>query len=386
MKRLKIYIVVILLSLIPTFAVWTPFYLRIPEVWNIPVPSDGMQTVVANYDGPLYIVVAKSLYNKEIITQNFSFNLPYEYYAAHFPLYPLIIRLFSYLTGFAWGSLLATLVTSIFAHIYFFRFIREYVKKDSDALWMTFVFAIFPARWLIVRSVGAPEALFIGACIATLFHFKKKQYLLAGIFGAVAQLTKSPGILLLPTLFLALIFPRFRELVTTHNLTKWVKSIHLSAVFIALIPLALIAVFFSYQSTFGTFFAYFNSGDNIHLFFPPFQIFDYSQPWVGTHWLEEIIFIYLFGALGLIRLIRQKDWTLVWFVAIFFTTTLFVSHRDIMRYSLPIVPFLLAGFSKEITSRDFKFVIALLIIPIYLFTMVFIINNQMPIEDWTPFL
>jgi hypothetical protein len=167
---------------------------------------------------------------------------------------------------------------------------------------------------------------------------------------------------------------------------KFVKSLHISSIAVFLIPMGLLAVFALYQVQFGTFFAYFNSGDNIHLFFPPFQIFNFSQPWVGTHWLEEIIFIYLIIALGIARLITQKEWLLAWFVGIFFGVILFVSHRDVLRYALPTIPFVILAFRDQLVKREFVFVMLLLIIPIYLFSIVFIVNNVMPIGDWTPLL
>ena len=153
-----------------------------------------------------------------------------------------------------------------------------------------------------------------------------------------------------------------------------------------LIPFSLLLVFGLFKVTYGDFLAYFHSGDNIHLFFPPFTIFNYSQPWVGTFWLEEIILVYLFALLGLIRLIRQKHSTLAWFVAVYFFSIIFVSHRDLIRYSLPIIPFLLVAFSKTINKKEFRIVMAILFIPIFLFSLAYISQNVMPISDWTPFL
>ncbi len=373
------------MSIVPTFLLWAPFYLQMPAIWGIPLAKGGMQVVVSNYDGPLYLVVAKTLYQKNLILQNFSFSLPYEYYAAHFPLFPLLIRIIATVTGYPWGMLVTTLVTSVFAHLMFYKLAKEYVE-EHHALWLTLVFALFPARWLIVRSVGSPEPLFVGAIIACMYYFRKRQYLLAGIFGAIAQFTKSPGILIFAALIVAVIVPRLHSLAITNDHKKWLKSIHPSVVFIGLIPLALIAVFYLYSIQFGNFFAYFNSGDNIHLFFPPFQIFNYSQPWVNTHWLEEIIFVYLLGAIGLMKLVSQKEWALSAFVGVFYTTTLFVSHRDLIRYSLPIVPFLIIAYRKELVKREFLVGAIIILIPIFLFSFAFISNNVMPISDWGPLL
>jgi len=374
-----------IITLIPTIFIWLPFFLRLESVWGIPLPKDGMATVVANYDGPLFIATAKSLYNPEILN-TFEFNLPVEYFAAHFPLYPILIRLLSGIAGYPYAMLIITLLSSFLAIFYFSKLIGDYVSK-KDIGWMTAVFALFPARWLIVRSVGSPEPLFLATIIASLYYFRKEKYLLAGIWGLFAQLTKSPGILLFLAYLMYFLLPKMKLAALSGTFKKWMQTINFKHLLsILLIPLGLLAIFVFYKLQLNDFFAYFHSGDNIHLFFPPFQIFNYSQPWVGTFWLEEVIFIYLFGVLGLIKLIKMKENQLAWFVGIFFTSILFVSHRDLMRYSLPIVPFLLIAFSDTITKKEFKIAMLVLIIPIYLFSLVYISQNVMPISDWAPIL
>jgi len=373
------------LTLVPTLFIWFPFFLRLESVWGIPLPKDGMATVVANYDGPLFIATAKSLYDPEILN-TFEFDLPVEYFAAHFPLYPILIRLLGGVTGYPYAMLIITLLSSFLAIFYFSKLIGDYVSK-KDIGWMTAVFALFPARWLIVRSVGSPEPLFLAAIIASLYYFRKEKYLLAGIWGLFAQLTKSPGILLFIAYLMYFLVPKIKLAALAGTFKKWIQTINFKHLLsILLIPLGLLGIFVLYKFQLNDFFAYFHSGDNIHLFFPPFQIFNYSEPWVGTFWLEEVIFIYLFGILGLIKLIKMKENQLAWFVGIFFTSILFVSHRDLMRYSLPIVPFLLIAFSDTIIKKEFKIAMLVLIIPIYLFSLVYISQNVMPISDWAPIL
>jgi hypothetical protein len=281
--------------------------------------------------------------------------------------------------------LFVTIFSSFLAIYYFYRLAKLYLK-DQDALLITLAFSIFPARWLIVRSVGSADPLFLFGIIASVYYFIQKKYFLAGIFGAVAQLTKSPGILLFLAYFAATISPRLREIATT-RFSKWLKSLEIEKVYpILLIPLSLVGVFYIFKITYGNFWAYFNSGDNIHLSFLPFQIFNYSAPWVGTFWLEEIIFVYLIGALGLIRLIKQKAGVMTWFVGIFFASTLFVSHRDLIRYSLPIVPFLYIAFSDLVVKREFKLALIFIAFPIYLYSLAYISQNVMSISNWAPFL
>ena len=382
-SSLKKLILIASISVLPTLFIWLPFFLRLTKVWGIPIPRDGMATIVANYDGPLFIVTAKSFYSPEIIKST-SFGLPVEYFAAHFPLFPALIKTFAGIFGYPYSMLFVTVLSSILATYFFYRFIEDYVEK-KDILWLTVVFALFPARWLIVRSVGASEPLFMAGIIASIYYFKQKKYFFAGFWGMVAQLTKSPGILLFMAYLLILLIPKLKEIATDlkSKISFPGMKKYLS---ISLIPLSLLGVFIFYKIRLNDFLAYFHSGDNIHLFFPPFQIFNYSAPWVGTFWLEEIIFVYLFGLLGLIKLIKMKERELAWFVGIFFASVLFVSHRDLIRYSLPIVPFLLVAFSDTIVKKEFKYAMLILIIPIYLFSLAYISQNVMPISDWAPLL
>ena len=382
-SSLKKLILIASISVLPTLFIWLPFFLRLTKVWGIPIPRDGMATIVANYDGPLFILTAKSFYSPEIIKST-SFGLPVEYFAAHFPLFPALIKSFAGIFGYPYSMLFVTALSSILATYFFYRFIEDYVEK-KDILWLTVVFALFPARWLIVRSVGASEPLFMAGIIASIYYFKQKKYFFAGFWGMVAQLTKSPGILLFMAYLLILLIPKLKEIATDlkSKISFPGMKKYLS---ISLIPLSLLGVFIFYKIRLNDFLAYFHSGDNIHLFFPPFQIFNYSAPWVGTFWLEEIIFVYLFGLLGLIKLIKMKERELAWFVGIFFASVLFVSHRDLIRYSLPIVPFLLVAFSDTIVKKEFKYAMLILIIPIYLFSLAYISQNVMPISDWAPLL
>lgn len=383
--KLKSLFLISLFSLVPTILVWLPFFLRVGVFWNIPLPKAGMETIVANYDGPLYLVVAKTFYNIEAIKTSYQFPLPTQYYAAHFPLFPALIKIFSFTPlGFPYAMLAVTILTSILATFFFYKLALEYTSRN-EALWMAFVFSVLPARWLIVRSIGSPEPLFIASLIACVYYFKNKKYVLAGLWGFIAQLTKSPAILLFIAYAGYIFIPKFKDL-ATKKLVPWLKSLEIKAFPVLLIPIALLIVFGIYKVAYNDFFAYFHSGDNIHFLFPPFQIFNYSAPWVGTFWLEEVVFVYLFAALGLTQLIKQKDNILAWIVGVFFVAIISVAHRDVIRYALPIVPFLLISFRETITKKEFRLIMFVLLVPIYLFSLAYISRNVMPISDWRPFL
>lgn len=381
-NKIKSLLPVLAISFIPTLLIWLPFFLRVPRFWTIPLPINGLATIVSNYDGPLYMVVAKTLYNKSLIESNFQFSLPSEYYTAHFPLFPILIKIFGTIVNYPYAMLIVTLVSSFIAIYFFEKLISQFVEH-KDVLFLTFMFSIFPARWLIVRSVGSADPLFVAGIIASLYYFKNKNYFLAGIWGLVAQLTKSPGILLFISYLVYFLtrsdlFKKGSTFLTVTNLKKIYP--------IFLIPIGILLVFTLYYFTQGNFWAYFNSGDNIHLFFPPFAIFNFSAPWVGTFWLEEIIFIYMIGSIGVYKLFAKKEYELAIFSAIFFILSLFIAHRDLTRYILPIVPFMYVAFSDILAKKEFKIAIAVVAIPIYLFSLAFISQNVMPISNWAPFL
>jgi hypothetical protein len=163
------------------------------------------------------------------------------------------------------------------------------------------------------------------------------------------------------------------------------KKLQLSWIGISLIPLGLLSVFTIYWVQYGDFFAYFHSGDNIHLVYP-YAAFNFQKTWVGTAWLEDVVFYFFLYISTVIALYNTRHRSLFYFAVVFLTATLFVQHRDIARYSLPMWPLTCIAFEKQITNK--KFLIAFLILApaIYLYAWNFMLYNIMPISDWTAYL
>lgn len=208
---------------------------------------------------------------------------------------------------------------------------------------------------------------------------------LAGAFGALAQITKSPGILLFVGYELYLIIKILSERKTNSHLNN-IYYLSIYSLPLLLIPLSALLVFGFYQIKVGDFWAYFHSGDNFHLVFPPFQSFITGRNWIGDFWLEDMVWQYLIGALAVVQLIKLKHFDLAAFAGVFFTATLFVAHRDLSRYSLPLMPFALIAFAPFLEKKEFKIAFFFVLIPIYLYTINFILHNTAPIADWTPYL
>ena len=195
---------------------------------------------------------------------------------------------------------------------------------------------------------------------------------MAAIFASVAQLTRPPGALLGLALGLYVLWQGYQK-----KSFKYILSFY---PFI-LIPITLFSTFYLYGIKYGDFFAYFHSGDNIHLTFPPFQIFNLNQFWVGTIWLEDVIYIYILGLLGGFLLIKQKLYPLAFFVLTFLTASFFVAHRDISRYTLPIAPFVIIAFQHILISKEFKIILAILALALYLYSQNYILQNTAPVPD-----
>ncbi len=333
----------------------------------------GMDKVYRNFDGVYYVAIAKTWYDRDLIRSGYSFNLPVEYYPAHLPLYPMLISLGTKFGVNHMQSMMAvSLVTAMITATAFYAVLRKMKIKAATLLTILLLFA-WPRMWA-VRSVGSPEMLFLGLVVGSLYFFDRRNYWLAGILGAFAVWTKSPGILLLVAYAVQTIVQYIRT-----------RKINWQVWPVGIIGMALLGLFYFYYLRTGDFWAYFNTGDNIHLGLLPFRIFDTRESWVGSFWLEDVIWLYLVGGIG-VWMALKKNLTWGIFGAVFYAFILFVSHRDVSRYALPIVPSILLGSSDFLDKKETKIAIALLLIPLFLYTVGFVSNNTLEISNWSPLL
>lgn len=379
-KTFKDILILVLINLLVTFLIWAPFYFRIPNLFGLNF-SGGLEAIYRNFDGIEYIIIAKSWYLSNIIS-TLPQDLPASYFAAHFPGYALLMIPFASILGFLKSMILVSLLFTILSSIIFYLLLKDF-KLSSSPLFLSVVFLIIPARWLIVHSIGSAETVFIFFTIAALYFFmkfeevKKYQFIvLAGIMGMCAQLTRPPGILLFLALSFYIIWKIFKN--NNQNIFKKIGQSIINYLPLLLIPLALFSIFYYYSIAYQDFWAYFHSGDNIHLGFPPFQVFNLNQFWVGSIWLEDIIYVLILGFLGGLLLLKQKLYPLAFFVLTYLGFSTFIAHRDVSRYVLPIFPFVLISFEKILISREFKIVLAIIILAIYLYTQNFLIANTAP--------
>ena len=374
--KYKNQINLVCLTILSSLFFWLIFYFNIPG--KIGFNDVTLETVFANYDGPNYMVIAKCGYKKDCIGPNFSLPQPLKYYPAHFPGYPILIKFFGNFTTGPKAMIFSTLLGSVFLSLILFELFKLFLKP-SKSFWLTIVFLFFPARFFILRSVGAPETWFLATTLASIYFFKKDKIWLSAIFVALSQLFKSPGVLLLASYGIMAIF----ELIKHKNLYSTLKKYYPYL----LVPVTILFVFYLYYLQTGNFWAYFQSGDNFHLNFLPYQVFISSKSWINTIWLEDIIYIFLFALYGVYRLVKKYKFDIIVIYPLIFTiATLLVAHRDISRYISPVYPFLLLAYQRFFNRRSIRTILILLIPAIILYAINFVSGNVAPISDWTNYL
>lgn len=382
-KTVNHLLIITCFVIVSTLLVWLPHLLQIHNFWGLDF-SNGFYTIYRNFDGLEYIVIAKTFYNPGLIA-GIPQSLPASYFASHFPGFAILITLFAPLLGYLKSMLFVSILSTIAASISFYFLVKDF-KLTSQPLILSLIFLILPARWLIVHSVGSSEPTFIFFIISAIYFFMKFEQnhhfpnlLLASLMGLFTQFTRPPGILLFIALA-AYIHWKFYLESKNVNFFKAFTN-HLKYFPLLLIPLTLLLIFFWYGQTYHDFLAYFHSGDNIHLTFPPFQVFNKHQFWVGDIWLEDIVYILILGFLAGLTLIKRKLYPMGFFVLTYMIAGSFVIHRDISRYLLPVFPFALIAFEKVLVSREFRIVLIILALAIYLYCQNYIINNVAPVAN-----
>ncbi len=363
-KLLKDLLILAIFVLVTTFLVWLPHYLAVSNFLGLDF-SNGFNTIYRNFDGVEYITIAKTWYQSADI-----------YYASHFPGYPIFIWLLAPIFGYLKAMLFVSMLFTILSAWAFYFLVKDFKLTDHPLL-LSIIFLVLPARWLIVRSVGTSETIFIFFVITSIYFFmkglEKRQFIwLAAVAGAMAQLSRPPGDLLTLAYFAFILWQGYSQKNVRYMLSFWP---------LVLMPLTLLGIFYWFGIAYNDFWAYFHSGDNIHLAPLPFAVFNKSQFWVGSIWLEDVIYIFLLGFLSIGILIKRRLYPMAFFSLIYLTASIFVAHRDMSRYTYPIAPFAIIAFEKVLTSREFKWALIILSLAIYTYSQNFILANTAPIPN-----
>lgn len=184
---LRIAILIVLLAKVLVFSVgYATTYLNEGPA----PPFQIMMNQFTRWDGPHYINIAKNWY----VNQG-----EYRIFLAFLPLYPILIRLFTF--DFNYINLSALLVSNI-SSIIGFSYLFNLVKLDFGdkvAKKAVLFLSIFPTAYFL--SAPYTEGLFFAFLISSIYYARRAKWHLAGILSMFAALTRLTGLLLLPVLF-----------------------------------------------------------------------------------------------------------------------------------------------------------------------------------------
>ncbi len=202
------------------------------QTWN-PIPFH------AKWDSFWYLDIAQNGY---------SFKGPEKLSnIVFFPFYPLLIWAVSFLAGgnFVLAGWILSCLFVFLALFYFFKLVKEFHPEINPYLPLVFLL-IFPTAFFL--NAIYTESLFLFLSLATFYYGLNKKFLLGGIFGLLASLTRVTGILL----FIPLLWEYFQN----HNFNlKQILNLKILPLF--LIPFGTLIFFLYHYLKFGDFVLFF---------------------------------------------------------------------------------------------------------------------------------
>jgi hypothetical protein len=319
-----------------------------------------MAPVYRFWDGPNYVTVARTLYEIRPDNPLLAYVYKVRFFASYLPLYPLCVRAFAFV-GYERALLLVSVLASTAAVLLFYRLARDVWKLPSPGF-LSLVFLFLPPRWLLYRSTGATESLYIAATLAAVTLFEKGMVGRASTAGALAALTRISGLMLAPAFgVLLLARKRYRSI-------PW----------LALIPAGLFAFFLFCAARFGDFFAYFTPHGEKLARFLPFGFLPVLFSKGLYHQVEFHILLALVYAVGTFRL---RPFPVIFSYCVFeLGLHLCLSTEDWSRYFLSMAPFaLIVGFRDLIDTRAFRWMF-----PVFVALSVYYAWGVIPLNGCRP--
>lgn len=145
----------------------------------------------AQYDAAAYVDIAENGYNKDFMGGRGNY--------AWYPLYPLLIRIFSFL-GYWNAAFLISNAASLLAVAALYLLIREELNKAQTYRTLAYIM-LFPTAYFFTAMYT--ESLFLLLSAASFYFAKREKWLSAGAAGFLLALTRPQGIIILfPLLYI----------------------------------------------------------------------------------------------------------------------------------------------------------------------------------------
>jgi len=115
-----------------------------------------------------------------------------------FPLYPWLTRLFAFFTGdYLLGALVVSTVAAIASGLLLKRLVMLDHSEATARRAVLFLF-IFPTSYFL--HIGYTESLFLALTLGCFVAARTNRWMLAGVIGALAGLSRINGLILIPAL------------------------------------------------------------------------------------------------------------------------------------------------------------------------------------------
>lgn len=191
-----------LLYLVLIIIIWRVSVLAIP----LTIASQTNKTLVPSlerwnrWDAPHYLYIAKNGYTSQGDPANF---------IVFQPLYPLVVRTLNIITNnFILAATVASNTFFVAATLIFYSLVKEVYDKKTAQKACIFL-NIFPTTYFF--SIGYTESLFLFILVSSFYLARKNKWLEGSIVGSLTFLTRTIGIVLLPTLILTSILNKKQE-------------------------------------------------------------------------------------------------------------------------------------------------------------------------------
>ena len=150
--------------------------------------------------------------------------------AAFFPLFPLLVRSAVEVTHRSYDlcALAVSNLSFLAALIYLWRLTRDELDRESAGRAILYV-AVFPTA--LFFFAGYTESLFLWLTVACFYHLRRGDWVVAGVFGALASATRVTGVLLA--------LPLAYEYFAAHGF--WWRRIDWRVIGIVLVPVGILS-------------------------------------------------------------------------------------------------------------------------------------------------
>lgn len=225
---------------------------------------------VMTADANWYLGIAENGYDRQ------AFEVDKAHNWAFFPLYPLLLRLASYVTReFVLTGVALSHFFFLLALFLMHRTCMLFGQTESDANRSIFYLAFFPVSYFF--SLPLTESLFLMLTVSSFFFAKRERWWSAGIAGALASATRASGVLLLPVLLLMYWQARKKlRPFRTDALAPW------------LVPAGLLCYMLYLRSITGNAFAFKDAmaawGRKAGFFFTPLLDYLWQPSEIAAHW------------------------------------------------------------------------------------------------------